>query len=76
MSIIKATGVAYGRLRAPDLDRMEAFLLDFGMVRVERNENTLYMRGTGPAQYIHVTEKGNAAFLGMAYRAGSEADLE
>ncbi|SCU83868.1 Catechol 2,3-dioxygenase-like protein [Cupriavidus necator] len=76
MSIIKATGVAYGRLRAPDLDRMEAFLLDFGMVRVARNENTLYMRGTGPAQYIHVTEKGSPAFLGMAYRAGSEADLE
>ena len=30
------TDIAYGRLRAPDLDIMEEFLLDFGMVRADR----------------------------------------
>jgi hypothetical protein len=36
MPVVKVSDIAYGWLRAPDLDRMEAFLLDFGMVRAER----------------------------------------
>jgi hypothetical protein len=32
MSIAKAVDVAYVRFRAPDLERMRNFLLDFGMV--------------------------------------------
>ena len=30
---IKATDIAYGRLRSPDLDKMEEFLTRFGLVR-------------------------------------------
>lgn len=74
--MIKVRDVAYGRLRAPDLDRMEAFLLDFGMIRSARTETALYMRGTGPAHHLHVTELGEPAFIGFAFYAQSEADLE
>ena len=76
MSVIKVTDFAYGRLRAPDLDVMEEFLTHFGMLRAERTQNALYMRGTDPAHHIHVTEKGNAAFVGLAYYAASADDLK
>ena len=36
MAWIKATDIAYGRLRAPDLDVMEEFLTRFGMLRAAR----------------------------------------
>jgi catechol 2,3-dioxygenase-like lactoylglutathione lyase family enzyme len=76
MPVIKVTDIAYGRLRAPDLDAMEEFLLHFGMVRAERTPAALFMRGTGPAHHIHVTEKGEPAFIGLAWHAQSEDDLE
>jgi catechol 2,3-dioxygenase-like lactoylglutathione lyase family enzyme len=72
---IKVSDIAYGRLRAPDLDRMEEFLTRFGMVRVERTPSALYMRGTDPFHHIHVTEKGDPKFVGFAYYAASEDDL-
>ena len=72
---IKATDMAYGRLRAPDLDAMEEFLVRFGMIRAERTANALYMRGTDPPHHIHVTEKGDPKFVGFAYQAASEDDL-
>jgi catechol 2,3-dioxygenase-like lactoylglutathione lyase family enzyme len=76
MATIKVTDLAYGRLRAPDLDAMEAFLIEFGMVRADRTADALYMRGTDPDHHIHVTEKGDPAFIGFAYFAASEDDLE
>src|SRR6266481_2091341 len=76
MAWIKATDIAYGRLRAPDLDVMEEFLTRFGMVRAERTNTALYMRGTDPPHHIHVTEKGAPKFVGLAYYAASEDDLE
>ena len=38
---IKIQDVAYVRFSAPDLDEMEAFLIDFGMVRAVRTSDTL-----------------------------------
>src|SRR5262245_8757834 len=77
MSVIKVTDFAFGRLRAPDLDVMEEFLTHFGMIRSERTPTALYMRGTDPPHHIHVTHKGDdAGFVGFAYHAPSEADLE
>ena len=52
MAWVKATDIAYGRLRAPDLDAEEEFLTRFGMIRTERTANALYMRGTDPAHHI------------------------
>ncbi len=75
MALIKVKDLAYGRLRAPDLDAMEEFLTHFGMVRAGRTPNALYMRGTDPAHHLHVTEKGEPRFVGFAYHAASEEDL-
>lgn len=75
MARIKVKDLAYGRLRAPDLDAMEEFLTHFGMVRAARTANALYMRGSDPAHHIHVTEKGEPSFVGFAYYAASEEDL-
>jgi hypothetical protein len=76
MATIKVKDLAYGRLRAPDLDAMEEFLTHFGMCRAERTRDALYMRGTDPDHHIHITELGEPAFVGFAYHADSEADLE
>jgi catechol 2,3-dioxygenase-like lactoylglutathione lyase family enzyme len=76
MPAIKVKDIAFGRLQSPDLDQQEEFLTEFGMVRVERTNDALYMRGTDPDQFIHVTHKGDPAFVGFAYNAASEEDLE
>jgi len=75
MPVIKVTDMAYGKLWSPDLDAQEEFLTHFGMVRADRTQHALYMRGTDPAHHIHVTEKGDPGFIGMAYYAASEEDL-
>ncbi len=76
MATIKVTDIAYGRLRAPDLDLMEEFLTDFGMVRAARTPTALYMRGSDPVHHLHVTEKGDPSFVGLAWYAASEDDLK
>src|SRR5882724_2305048 len=75
MAVIKVRDLAFGRLRAPDLDVQEEFLTHFGMIRAARTPSALYMRGTGPSHHLHVTEKGDPAFVGFAYYAASEEDL-
>jgi hypothetical protein len=74
--IIKARDMAYPRLRVPDLDAMEAYLADFGLIRTERRTDVLYMRGAGPAPYVHVIHQGDPAFLGFAFQAASREDLD
>src|SRR4029077_10248960 len=75
MALIKVKDLAFVRLRSPELDRQEEFLTHFGMIRTERTPNALYMRGTDPSHHLHVTEKGDPAFVGFAYYADSEEDL-
>jgi catechol 2,3-dioxygenase-like lactoylglutathione lyase family enzyme len=50
--------LAFVRYVAPDLDEMEAFLTDFGLHRAVRTEGALYMRASGTAPFVHVTELG------------------
>jgi catechol 2,3-dioxygenase-like lactoylglutathione lyase family enzyme len=76
MAWTKVTDIAYGRLRSPDLDVAEEFLTRFGMHRSERTANALYMRGTDPAHHLHVTEKGDPKFVGIAYYVDNEDDLK
>ena len=75
MACIKVADMAYGRLKAPDLDLMEEFLTRFGMVRSERTAAALYMRGTDSPHHIHVAEKGEPKFVGFGYYAASADDL-
>lgn len=74
-SIIKVRDVAFPRFQAPDLDRMEGFLVDFGLQRSARTDDALYMRGTDPDHHVHVTHRGEPAFLGLAFQADSRDDL-
>ena len=76
MAWTKVTDIAYGRLRSPDLDVAEEFLTRFGMHRAERTANAPYMRGTDPAHHLHVTEKGDPKFVGIAYYVDNEDDLK
>lgn len=75
MPVIKAKGMAYVRLSAPDLDVMQKFLADFGFETVVRTADRIYSRGCGSDHHIHITHKGPAGFLGFAYHAASEQDL-
>lgn len=74
--MIKVEDIAFGRLQSPDLDEAEEFLTNFGMIKAERTNDTLYMRGTDSAPFIHVTHLGEAKFVGLAFRAASEEDLD
>ncbi|MFN2377956.1 MAG: VOC family protein [Candidatus Binatia bacterium] len=74
--VIRVTDVAFPRFQAPDLGLMEAFLSAFGMQRAALEGDTLYMRGSDADHHVHVTHLGEAAFLGLAFRAASEDDLE
>jgi catechol 2,3-dioxygenase-like lactoylglutathione lyase family enzyme len=75
--MIRVPDLAHVRFRAPDLDAMEAFLTDFGLVRSARTPTALYMRGSDAPHHVHVTELGDEpAFLGVAFEAASAADLD
>lgn len=74
--MIKADDIAFVRFSAPDLDQMETFLNDFGLVRAARDDTTLYMRGEGSDPFVHVTHKGAPGFAGVGFRALSVGDLE
>ena len=74
--MIKVKDVAYVRFGAPDLEPMEKFLTDFGLVVSAREGDVLYARGTDPSPYAHVTERGEAGFRGVAFEAASAEDLE
>jgi catechol 2,3-dioxygenase-like lactoylglutathione lyase family enzyme len=73
--MIKVQDVAYARFGAPDLDAMERFLTDFGLVVTGRRDDVLFARGTDRAAYVHVSERGEPGFRGIAFEAASPDDL-
>lgn len=75
MPTIKVEDTAFVRYGAPDLQQMKAFLLDFGMVEVRATPDRLWMRGSGAAPFVHVTERGEAGFRALGFRARSVEDL-
>ena len=76
MAVIKVTDIAYARLRSPDLDLQSEFLENFGLVQSAKTNNAIYYRGTDPVHHLHITEKGEPKFIGIAYHAASEDDLK
>jgi len=73
----KAIDVAYVVYQVNDLDRMESFMQDFGLVTAEKRSDALFMRGASPAPFIHKTIKGDEnRFVGGAMQMASRADLE
>ena len=73
--MIKVRDIAFVRFSAPDLDVMEKFAADFGLVTRERTRDRLYSRGTDGTPYVHVTELGEPGFLGAGFEAASAEDL-
>ncbi len=76
MSIIKIKDIAYVRFSAPDLDVMQAFLEDFGLMKVESDMPGLYMAGIGGDSFLHATEVGEPAFKAIGFQAHSVDDLQ
>lgn len=73
--MIKIQDIAYVRFGAPDLDVMERFVTDFGLSTSARDDEVLYARGTDRSPYLHVTQRGDAGFRGVAFEAASADDL-
>lgn len=76
MSLIKIEDIAHVRFSAPDLDEMERFLIAFGLKPERRSPDLLFAAGAGASPVLHVTERGEARFMAMGFRAESLADLE
>jgi catechol 2,3-dioxygenase-like lactoylglutathione lyase family enzyme len=74
--MIKIKDIAFVRFGAPDLDAMAGFLGDFGLVVTTRSDDVIHARGTDPSPYVHVTERGEPGFRGVAFEAASAADLD
>ena len=73
--ITKAYDISYVRFSAPDLDIMERFVRDFGLIVVHRDENSLYCRGLEAEPFVHVVHKGPPKFIGWAFKMRAEEDL-
>jgi hypothetical protein len=70
--------LAHTHYQHPDLENAERFLLDFGLMEVERHGSAIYYRGFGEQPYIYVAEPspdGKRHFMGATWVVQSEADL-
>jgi catechol 2,3-dioxygenase-like lactoylglutathione lyase family enzyme len=76
VTVIVIEDILSVRYRAPDLDLMEEFLRDFGLRRVARTSELLYVSGEGLDPVVHVTEKGDSGSIGFSLKARSRDDLE
>lgn len=72
---VQLSDIAFGRVCAPDLYVMEAFLTDFGMHVSDRTNDALYMRGSGSSHHLHVVHRGSAGVRALAFEAASSDDL-
>jgi catechol 2,3-dioxygenase-like lactoylglutathione lyase family enzyme len=76
MPVITIEDISHVRYDAPDLDLMERFLLDFGLLRAARTADTLCMRGRGGGACAHITQRApQARSRGIGLRAASADDL-
>jgi hypothetical protein len=75
--LVKAQSLAFLMFEKPDLDACEAFLSDFGMQRVARDDERLLMRGHGSAPCIYMARRGDQArYTGAAFTVADEARLQ
>jgi len=73
----KAIDVAWVVYQAPDLDRMETFLRDFGLATADKRADQLCMRAANSAPVVHITRRGETArFVGGAFKMATHEDLD
>lgn len=75
MGVIQVEDIAYVRFAAPDLHKMRLFLEDFGMDCFEQ-DGRLYGRGSDGRPFVHVTQRGEAKFQAVGFRAKCTDDLD
>jgi len=73
--MIKVEDVSHVAFKAPDLEKMQTFLADFGL-SATRHGDRLYARGLGQAPYVHVTDLGEPGFVALGLRAASVEDVK
>jgi catechol 2,3-dioxygenase-like lactoylglutathione lyase family enzyme len=74
--LVKAQSLAFLMFEKPDLAACETFLTDFGLRPVERSEDRLLMRGSGPQPCIYMARRGRRArYLGAAFTVAGQAEL-
>ncbi|HEX7759827.1 MAG TPA: hypothetical protein VF459_10010, partial [Caulobacteraceae bacterium] len=76
MSLIRIEDIAHVRFRAPDLARLTAFLLDFGLTPTGSGDGRVFMRGAGASPFLYAAEAGATGFAALGLRASGRADLE
>jgi catechol 2,3-dioxygenase-like lactoylglutathione lyase family enzyme len=68
--------IAFVRYQVTDLEPLQGFLADFGLLPVTRTPQALYSRAAGPAHHVHVAELGpENANVGFGLRARSAEAL-
>jgi catechol 2,3-dioxygenase-like lactoylglutathione lyase family enzyme len=74
---VLAEALAFVTFERADLPLAKRFLTDFGLRVVEESEDSLFLRGVGPAPFSVVVRRGpRPRFVGLGLRVHSEADLE
>src|SRR5208283_86970 len=68
--------IEYVIFRHPNPEAARQFMRDFGLIDLEQNGDSLYMRTYGDAPFSYVASKGDAAFVGMGFRAASREALD
>lgn len=67
--------IEYVIFRHPDLSAVRQFLIDYGLLDVAQQGESLYLRSYGDAPFSYVTTQGEAAFVGMGFRVASQEAL-
>jgi hypothetical protein len=75
--IIKADRLEYLLWDVADIPEQEQYLQDFGMLTVQTDDASLYMRGHGCAHYLYAGRKAaKTAFVGAGFAVNTMAELE
>ncbi len=75
--LVRANALLFVRFERPDLAKAEAYLADFGLVRVSKTERELLMRGTAGNPYIYRATLGpKPRFVGLGLSVPTLADLQ
>ena len=73
--MIKSAELAYVRVQAPDLDLAEQFFHNFGLRTRQRDEDRLYLHGTGPEHHLLTAHRGEPRLLAVGYAVERREDL-
>ena len=75
-SLIKVKKLAYVRIGAPDLEKAERFLDEFGLLVASRTDHEIYFRGTDAEPPCYILSKGAWNVTAIGFEADSVEDLE